>query len=258
MIAAFANRVNWLGLATLGLVLLVWQVTVQSGLLSFEFLPAPSAIFKALGSVIASGDLLREIGFTMTSVSIGWLIALVIGVSAGLLLGSSSASRRYSMASIEFLRPIPGIAFLPVGLLLFGFSTAMELFVIVLPVLWPILTGTMAAVMAVPARLYEVGRTLRLTRLEVSYKVLLPAAAPTIFVGARISLTLALVLAVIAEMIGNPQGLGYAIVREQQSMRPDFMFAYVLVVGLLGVTINAIATALGSRIPLLSRRGRAR
>jgi sulfonate transport system permease protein len=253
-----ASRVNWLGLATVCVLLLLWQVTIQTGLLSFEFLPAPSAIFNGLASVITSGDLLPEIGFTMTSVSIGWLIALVIGISAGLLLGSFSVLRRYSMATIEFLRPIPGIAFLPVGLLLFGFSTTMELFVIVLPVLWPILIGTMRAVMAVPTRLYEVSRTLRLTRAEVIRKVFLPAAAPTIFIGARISLTLALVLAVIAEMIGNPQGLGYAIVREQQAMRPDRMFAYVFVVGLLGIIINAVTTAVGSQIRLLSPGGHAR
>jgi len=256
LIAALqASRVNWLGLTTIGVVLLIWQAAVQSGLLSFEFLPAPSAIFEGLIALIASGDLVREIASTMTSVLIGWLIALVIGVSAGLLLGSSRALRRYSIASIEFLRPLPGIAFLPVGLLLFGFSTTMELFVIVLPVLWPILIGTMGGVIAVPVRLYEVARTLRLTRTEVIRKIFLPAAAPTIFVGARISLTLALVLAVIAEMIGNPQGLGYAIVREQQAMRPDVMFAYVFVVGLLGIAINAVATALGSRIPILSPQG---
>jgi predicted MFS family arabinose efflux permease len=74
----------------------------------------------------------------MQSVLIGWTIAIVVGISLGLLLGSSPRLRNYSTASIDILRPIPGIAFLPVALLLFGFSTRMELFVIVLPVLWPI------------------------------------------------------------------------------------------------------------------------
>ena len=98
------------------------------------------------------------------------------------------------------------------ALLLFGFSTRMELFVIVLPVLWPILVGTISGVMAVPSKLYDVGHTLRLSRVQIIRKISLPAAAPIIFIGAKIArLTLALVLAIIAEMVGNPEGLGYAI-----------------------------------------------
>jgi ABC-type nitrate/sulfonate/bicarbonate transport system permease component len=158
------------------------------------------------------------------------------------------------MASVEILRPIPGIAFLPVALLLFGFSTRMELFVIILPVLWPILIGTMSGIMAVSNRLQDVGRTLRLTRYEILRKILLPAAAPTIFVAARISLTLALVLAVIAEMVGNPQGLGYAIVSAQQALRPDEMFAYIFIVGIFGVAINVLAMVASRWVPALAVR----
>jgi ABC-type nitrate/sulfonate/bicarbonate transport system permease component len=125
----------------------------------------------------------------------------------------------------------------------------MELFVIVLPVLWPILIGTMSGVMAVSGRLRDVGQTFRLSRFEIIHKILLPAAAPTIFVGAKISLTLSLVLAIIAEMVGNPQGLGYAIVSAQQAMPPDEMFAYILIVGVIGVVISKIATLASHWVP---------
>ena len=125
---------------------------------------------------------------------------------------------------------MPGIAFAPVALLLFGFSLQMELMVIILPALWPVLINTMGAVMGVHARLFEVGRTFRLSRTPRSLrKIMLPAALPGVLVGARLSLTLALVLAIVAEMVGNPAGLGYAVVREQQAMRPELVFAYVVV-----------------------------
>ena len=137
---------------------------------------------------------------------------------------------------------MPGIAFAPVALLLFGFSLQMELMVIILPALWPVLINTMGAVMGVHARLFEVGRTFRLSRSEILRKIMLPAALPGVLVGARLSMTLALVLAIVAEMVGNPAGLGYAVVREQQAMRPELVFAYVVVIGALGVILNAMLT----------------
>jgi ABC-type nitrate/sulfonate/bicarbonate transport system permease component len=114
--------------------------------------------------------------------------------------------------------------------------------VIILPALWPVLINTMGAVLGVHARLFEVGRTFRLSRAEILRKIMLPAALPGVLVGARLSMTLALVLAIVAEMVGNPAGLGYAVVREQQAMRPELVFAYVVVIGALGVILNAALT----------------
>lgn len=252
MLRAVASSVNWLGLFTLVVVIAGWEDLAAVGILKFEFFPPPSMIARGLIAVFASGELAAQTSHTLQSVLAGWAIAMAIGVVLGLLLGASPTLRSYSMSSVEILRPIPGIAFLPVALLLFGFSTRMELFVIVLPVLWPILVGTMSGVMAVSSKLHDVGHTLRLSRFDIVRKILLPAAAPIIFVGAKISLTLSLVLAIIAEMIGNPQGLGYAIVSAQQAMRPDEMFAYILIVGIIGVIINKIATFASQWVPALS------
>jgi len=103
-----------------------------------------------------------------------------------------------------------------------------------------VLINTMGGLMGVHARLGDVGRTFRLSRAAILYKVFVPAATPAIMVGVRISLTLAVVLAVLAEMVGNPEGLGYAVVSQQQALRPDLMFVYVVVIGLLGLTLNAL------------------
>ena len=164
---------------------------------------------------------------------------MLIGVPLGLALGFSSLARRYLLASIEVLRPLPGIAFAPVALLLFGFSLKTELVVTILPSVWPILINTMGGVANVHARLIDVGRTLRLGRAEIVRRLLLPAALPSILVGARVSLGLALVLSIVAEMVGNPEGLGYGIVREQQALNPAAMFAYIVLVGVIGLALNA-------------------
>lgn len=233
-------RPNLAGLATLATCVVAWETVIRAGILQYQYLPAPSAIALGAGELIASGELLDATLHTLESVFVGWAAAVAIGVPVGLLLGSSPLLRRNTLATIEMLRPMPAIAFVPVALLLFGFSIKTELMVVILPSLWPVLINTMGGVMDVHVRLLEVGRTLRLSHAAILWRVMLPAATPAILVGARISLTLAVVLAVLAEMVGNPEGLGYGVVAQQQALRPDLMFAYVVVIGLLGLTLNAL------------------
>ena len=242
------HRINWPGLAIIALAFLLWEMLLRAGFAQYQNLPAPSAIAGGLVEIAASGQLGADTLHTLRSVLVGWGAALLAGIVLGLLLGVSRTLRRYCLASIEVLRPMPGIAFAPVALLLFGFSLQMELMVIILPALWPVLINTMGAVMGVHARLFEVGRTFRLSRGEILRKIMLPAALPGVLVGARLSMTLALVLAIVAEMVGNPAGLGYAVVREQQAMRPELVFAYVVAIGALGVMLNAVLTGAVARL----------
>jgi len=240
--------INWPGTAVLAFVGLAWEAAVRSGLLEYEYLPAPSAIALGWGELAREGVLGPDIAHTLISVAIGWTTAMALGISLGFLLGLSATARRYSLASIEVLRPMPGVAFAPVGLLLFGFSLKTEMVVTILPVLWPVLVNTMGGVTGVHRRLYDVGRTFRLSRKDTILRIILPAAMPPIVVGARIGLGMALVLAVVAEMVGNPEGLGYGIVREQQALRPDLMFAYIVTVGFIGIALNTGMLALAEAL----------
>src|SRR5215468_7091064 len=191
----FSARLSWrpniAGLLTMAACGLVWELTIQAGILEYQYLPAPSAIIQGAGELAASGELAAATVHTLQSVFLGWAIAVAAGVSLGLLLGFSPLLRRYSLATIEVLRPMPAIAFVPVALLLFGFSIETELMVIILPSLWPVLVNTMGGVAAVHARLTDVGRTLQLSRAAMLCRVMLPAAMPAILVGTRLSLTLA-------------------------------------------------------------------
>jgi ABC-type nitrate/sulfonate/bicarbonate transport system permease component len=215
-----------------------WEALVRFGAVTYEYLPAPSAILVAFAGLVASGELLANTAHTMRSVAIGWAVACMIGGALGLLLGLSDVARRYLLASLEVLRPLPAIAFLPVALLLFNFSLTTELLVIVYASIWPMFINTMGGIAGVSHRLHDVGSTLHLARARMLTRVLIPAAAPTIMVGARLSMGTALIMAIIAEMIGNPHGLGYAVVSALQAMRPERMFAYVIFAGVLAITLN--------------------
>ncbi|MCC6777609.1 MAG: ABC transporter permease [Hyphomicrobiales bacterium] len=241
-------RANWSAIATFAIVLLLWELPLRAGVVQYQNLPPPSVVADGLIEIAGNGQLVADTVHTLWSVLVGWLAAVAVGVTLGLLLGVSKVLRSYLMASIEVLRPMPGIAFAPVALLLFGFSLETELMVIFLPALWPVLINTMGAVLGVHPRLFEVGRTFRLTRGEIMRKIMLPAALPGVLVGARLSMTLALVLAVVAEMVGNPAGLGYAVIREQQAMRPELVFAYVVAIGILGMLLNAALAGAAYRL----------
>jgi ABC-type nitrate/sulfonate/bicarbonate transport system permease component len=234
-----AKRLNVSGLGTMLGGLGIWEAAVRLGVLDYQYLPAPSAVAGGFRSVLASGELMTSTLHTLRVTVLGWLLASVLGAGLGIVLGLSQRAWRYSMASIEVMRAIPPVTLVPVALLVFGFSVRMELTIILFVSAWPVLVNTIDGVRGVRSELLDVARTLRLGRADRLRKIVVPAALPAIVVGLRLALSLSLVLAVVAEMIGNPSGLGNSLVRASQALQPEEMFAYVFTIGLLGVALNA-------------------
>lgn len=233
------KRVNYLGLLTMLVLVGAWEGLVGAGVLQYDFLPAPSAIVGGAGTLLSSGELVGNLRHTLRVTLIGWLLASSLGIGLGLVLGLSETAWRYSMASIEVMRAIPPVSLVPVAVLVFGFSIRMELTIIFFVSAWPVLVNTIDGVRGVRPELVDLAVMLRMSRLTRIARILLPAAMPSIVVGLRLAMSLSLVLAVVAEMIGNPAGLGDALVKAQQALQPEQMFAYVLAIGLLGVGLNS-------------------
>lgn len=243
-----AHRASPLGLLTMAALVALWQALVGSGTLDYEYVPAPAEVAAAAVRLTSSGDLPATVGHTLRVVLLGWGAAAIVGTVLGLALGLSRTAWRWSMASFEAIRAMPPICLVPIALLIFGFSVRMELTIIVYASAWPVMINTIDGVRGVRPELLQVARILRLSRLETLRKIVLPAALPLTIVGLRLALSFALVLAIVAEVAGNPSGLGNAIVAAQQALRPDEMFAYVLAIGALGVTLNAAFNLLVSRL----------
>ena len=186
------SKFNIPGLVTILVLLAGWEILVRSGAAKFDYLPAPSGILLASVSLIVSGELFSQALHTVESILIGWTAAAAIGIGLGLALGLSPLLRRWSLASFEVLRPLPAIAFLPLALLLFNFSLTTELVLMIYASVWPVFINTMGGVMGVTSRLYDVSRTLRLSRMQTLVKVIVPAAAPAIVTGCRLSMGLTL------------------------------------------------------------------
>ena len=236
----FLRRINPLGLATGALLIVLWELAVVVGLLDYEYLPKPSEIAVGLRDITVTGELQENLLHTLTASLTGWALAAVAGVIAGVVLGMVRPVWQYSMASIEALRALPIVAFVPVAVLLLGFTLTMEVVVAFYAALWPILLNTQAGIRSVDQRLLEVGDIMGFGRLERLWKLILPASTSYIVVGLRLGLSISLVLTLVAEMVGNPAGMGYALIQKGQTLNPDQMFAYVIVIGICGIVLNAL------------------
>jgi sulfonate transport system permease protein len=234
------RRVNLPGVLFILGFAVIWEVAVASGFVQVVFFPAPSEIIQSWLQLFLSGQMARDVGHTLSSAGIGWALGSTIGLVLGTWLGMSVTSWRYSMATVDFLRSIPAICFVAVAALLLGFSLQMELVVTTYAAIWPVLINTVEGIRRVDSLHLETARTLQLTRLRTVFAVLLPNAGGSIIVGLRLALGLALTLAVASEMVGNPAGVGFQLVLQQQALQPANMFAYIITIGILGLLLNRL------------------
>ncbi len=222
------------------LILVLWEISASLDWLPRMFLPAPSEIWSSLRDMMASGDLLTAVGQTWRRLLLGWFTASVLGIALGLLIGSSAITMKLLGPILEFFRPLPASAVIPLFVLALGLTDAMIVVVIAFGSLWPVLLSTTAGVQAVDRRLREVARGLELTGLQVFRYIILPAALPHIFDGLRLGVTLALVLCVVAEMITMGGGLGGEILLASRNFRSADLFAGVVLIGLSGLLLNSV------------------
>jgi ABC-type nitrate/sulfonate/bicarbonate transport system permease component len=173
----------------------------------------------------------------------GWFFAGIVGVCAGALVGISSTARSYLQFTLEFVRPLPASAVIPVAISIFGLSSQMAIAVIVFGSIWPTLLSTVYGFAAIDPRLVEVSQCLRMSRMEFIHKIGLPSALPDILSGLRLSLTIALILAVITEMLAAQTGLGTTILLAARSFRSADLFAGIVLLGLIGLLSDNILKA---------------
>lgn len=243
------RRVNVGGILVIVGLLAAWQLADALGLLTLRYLPAPLEIFVEMGNLAASGQLWIDLAHTMRTTLLATLFGAIIGIVIGVLFGLLRPFRTYSASSIDFLRTIPVTALVPVALLIWGPSDIAEIVVAAYAATWPILINTAGGVQSIPARMYDVASVYRLSRVATVRKIVVPAAAQSILVGLRLGTVVALVLAIVAEMLINPRGLGWGLIQAQNTLQPERLWAYTLTIGALAYVLNLILV-LGVRFAL--------
>jgi sulfonate transport system permease protein len=217
-----------------------WQLLGVTVLAGYEFLPSPGEVARALADLARSGELVRDAGHTLRIALSAAVITLTVGAGVGFAIGSFPALRMGVMATVDVLRTIPAVALVPIALMALGPVPQAELLLAVYASTWPVLVTTASGVAACPARLDDVAATLRLSRVERVRKIVVPTTVPAWLVGARLSVVVALLVAIVAEMLIYPRGLGGGLIESLHALAPARMWAYAVICGVIGMTLNSV------------------
>ncbi len=194
---------------------------------------------------------------SLMRLALGYGIACVVAVVAGLALGLSLTLRRAADPIVQFLRAIPPPALLPFGILVLGVGNSMKVFIIAFVCVWPILLNTIDGVAGVDPTLRETSRVYGIGARDRLLRVTLPAAAPQIFAGMRTALSLALILMVISEMVASSNGIGYFVLQSQRSFAIPEMWSGIVLLGILGYVLNGLFLLVERRVLRWHRGARA-
>ena len=235
----------------LGLVLpvalaVVWELIVRAGWASGRLVPPPSVIFDTFVELWQAGELQRHIAVTTGRVAAGFGIGVVAGTLGGAICSYSALLRRLLDPTLQALRAIPSIAWVPIFVLWFGIFEASKITLIAVGVFFPVYLGVMGAIMSVDRKLVEVGRAFRLSDAAMVRRILLPAVLPAYVLALRSGLGLGWMFVVAAELLGASEGLGYLLIDGQQLGKPAQIVAAIVAFAIIGKLTDwliVIATA---------------
>ncbi|MEV0381615.1 ABC transporter permease [Nonomuraea sp. NPDC050643] len=249
------------GIWAIAPVIIVWElVTRRLGGIDF---PPPTTIVARMRELWFSGpparlfltdeavdNILPSLGRMFS----GWLLAALIGVVAGVVLGRSRVAADYVDALIEFGRAVPPPLLLPLFLVLFQAGLAMQLAAIVSGVIWPVLLNSIDGARNVDRTYTETAMVFGLSRAQRLRRIVIPAASPKIVAGLRLSLSLALILMVISEVFGSTDGIGYQLLQAQRSFDTAGVWATIALLGVLGYIVNSLFVLAERRVLIWHRQ----
>jgi ABC-type nitrate/sulfonate/bicarbonate transport system permease component len=231
-----------------------WEVVSLAAWVNPLIVPPPTKILTLFSELVGSGQIPMQILVSMKRALAGYLLAAAVFIPLGIFMGLSPAVYRLLEVIVEMLRPVPPPVVIPVALLFFGLGDEMKVFVIFFSCAWPILLNTIDGVRGVDWVLLNTAKTFGLTRGRIIRQVILPACAPQIMTGLRVSLPIMLILVVISEMVGSTDGIGYFVLDAQRRFKVAQMYAGMLALALLGYALNQLFNLL-QRLLLPWQRG---
>jgi NitT/TauT family transport system permease protein len=237
-------RIPLLALLTPAALVLLWTVVSSTGLFPPSLFPRPLDVARGIGSELASGRLLSDAVASLFRVSAGFLLAVALGLPAGLLLGHSARARQAFLPLVNFFRSLSPLAWIPFAILWLGIGDAPAIFLIFMAAFFPIVLSTAAAVAGIPSVYFRVARDLGVTGPRLLTGVTLPAIAPQVITTLRVVAGLSWLVVVAAEMIAGRDGLGFAVWDARNGLRIDLLAAEMVVIGLIGAAIDRVLVQL--------------
>lgn len=235
--------------SALPLVLLVaWECAVRAGWVAAHQLPPPSTLAQTAVDLSRDGLLWQHMGVSSLRVGAGFLLGASLAVAAGSLVSLVRPAERLLEPSVQGLRAVPSLAWVPLLLLWLGIDESPKVVLIAIGAFFPVYLATQSGLTNVDRKLVEVGRQLGLKRAELLWRILVPAALPALFTGLRASLSLSWMFLVAAELIASTQGLGYLLSDGRETGRVDLVFVAILVLAILGKLSDSALRSLERRL----------
>jgi NitT/TauT family transport system permease protein len=228
--------------------MVAWEAVSRSGLYNIHLFPPPSRVALALGEMLSEGTLLIDLLFSIKRVLVGFLLGSFMGVFAGILTGRGRLFERTFGQLIQLFRPIPVIAFVSLTIVWFGIGELSKYFLILWGVFFPVWLNTHVGISRVEVSYIRVAQSLGADKKRILKEVILPAAIPYIFTGMRISIAVAYICLVVAEMTGASEGLGYRISVTHLVFRIDKMIGILVVLGALGALSDSFFVSFRNKL----------
>jgi sulfonate transport system permease protein len=226
----------------------LWQYLSTSGTYSASQLPTPVSVLTALGELIERGTFWGHVAISVQRVLLGFAIGAGIGVIIGSLVGLSRVASRLLSPTIQALRAVPSLAWVPLLVLWMGIFEGPKVTLVAIGAFFPVFTTVASGFMHVDRKLLEVGRAYGLQGFSLVTQVLLPAASPTIFAGLRLGLAQSWLFVVAAELIASSKGLGFLLIDSQNTSRTDILLLAIISLAILGKTTDFILSLIERRV----------
>ncbi|MBI5572623.1 MAG: ABC transporter permease [Desulfomonile tiedjei] len=221
-----------------------WEILAVFSGWSPAVFPGPRLAAKAAWELIANGTLLKHSVASLFRVTVGFYLAVIFALPLGMILGWWKTGQISANALIQFLRPISPLAWIPLAMLWFGIGDKPAIFLIFLSSFFPLLVSTITAVNHINSLYFQVAANFNFTRIEILSKIIFPAILPSILPALRISLGIAWLVVVAAEMIAVKSGLGYLILDSRNALRMDYVMDAMIAIGLIGICLDRVISQL--------------
>jgi ABC-type nitrate/sulfonate/bicarbonate transport system permease component len=241
------SSVNWGGYTFFLVCVGLMEIVTRLGWLT-SYVPPPSSIFSALWAGMINGDISSQIGVTLSVYVRGLGFATILAITIGILMGTYKPVFDCLKIIVEFLRPVPSVAMIPLAILFFGLGATMRISVITYAAFWPMLINTIYGVRAIDPQALDVARNFGITGTEALRRVTLPSAVASIATGFRISASIALIVTVTTELVAGNSGIGFFISQMEQANRLPPMYAAIILTGIMGFILNTIYYTLEHKV----------
>lgn len=239
------GRSRWLGGLAFAIILIVWEVLARCSGWSEQIFPDPITVALSMGELIGDGTLIKHTVASLYRVTVGFYLAVLLGVPLGIIIGRVGIVRSLLNPVIQFLRPISPLAWIPLAMLWFGIGDLPAIFLIFLSSFFPMVVSTAIAVNNIYPTFFQVAANFKFSKIEVLSLLIVPAIIPEVVTALRLTITIAWLVVVAAEMIAVQSGLGYLILDARNALRMDYVMDGMIIIGLIGLVLDHLMKRLG-------------